>query len=255
MPKLMVTVNDTEQIIFYEPGESLKRILEGADLKVRAGCNGTGACGLCKVQVVKGALEEPTASERVYLEPAALAQGVRLACQVMPGADLHLLLLEPIRPSHWRCLTGSAGKGSMPQRMPAGHVPQKGHQSYGVALDIGTTHIRLSLFDMETGQWVCGRIGVNPQVNEGFDVVTRLMTAAASPRQAEAMSAQLLKAVGEALEHMSAREGIVLQQIVQVNLVGNTAMMALLTGRNYEQLLSPAHWMGFIDCQPESTQA
>ncbi len=250
MPKLMVTIDEKERIISFEPGKTLKQILEGADLQIRAGCNGTGACGLCKIRIEDGQAGEPTTNERVYLEPDQLELGVRLACQVVPQKDLRASMLEPIRPSSWRCLHSAASKDTMPLLTPENSLPQKDKKSYGIAMDIGTTHLRLSLFEMDSGRWLCGRIGLNPQINSGLDVMTRLIMAGESPQQAENMRLQVLEAIGEALQHMSVREGIVLKQVVRVNLVGNTAMLTLLTGQNYEKLLTPAHWMRFIDCQP-----
>ncbi len=250
MPKLMVMIDETERIIFFEPGKSLKQILEGADLQIRAGCNGTGACGLCKIRIEDGEAGEPTPNERVCLEPAQLAKRIRLACQVMPRKDLQLSMLEPILLSNWRCLRSAASKDTILLRISEDSLLQNGKKPYGVAIDIGTTHIRLSLFAMDSGQWLCGRIGLNPQINRGWDAMTRLIMADESPQQAETMRLQVLEAIGEALQHMSVREGIVLKQVVRMNLVGNTAMLTLLTGQNYEKLLTPAYWMRFIDCQP-----
>ncbi len=250
MPKLMVTIDEKERIIFFEPGKTLKQILEGADIQIRAGCNGTGACGLCKIRIEDGEAGEIMPNERVYLEPAQLEQGIRLACQVTPSKDLQLSLMEPILLPNWRCLRSAASKDTIPVQIPEDSLLQDGKKSYGVAIDIGTTHIRLSLYAMDSGKWLCGRIGLNPQINRGLDVMTRLIMATESPKQADAIRFQLLEAIGEALQHMSVREGIVITQVVRMVLVGNTAMLTLLTAQNYEKLLTPAHWMRFIDCQP-----
>jgi len=40
---------------------------------------------------------------------------------------------------------------------------------------------------------------------------------------------------------------------VSLALVGNTAMLALLSGRNYAKLIQPSHWTQTIDCQPGHT--
>ncbi len=58
---------------------------------------------------------------------------------------------------------------------------------------------------------------------------------------------------GEDLEP-TGRKGINLQHVVRLVLVGNTAMLALLSGRNYKLLLQPGYWMNAIDCLPKDTE-
>ncbi|MBU0491867.1 MAG: DUF4445 domain-containing protein [Chloroflexi bacterium] len=50
-------------------------------------CGGAGTCGRCRVQVVTGAVSEPTAWEREAFTPAELEAGHRLACQTWPRGD------------------------------------------------------------------------------------------------------------------------------------------------------------------------
>lgn len=47
-------------------------------------------------------VNEPTLSELVYLDRAQLAQGIRLACQVMPEHDLQIVVLAWASKSTWR---------------------------------------------------------------------------------------------------------------------------------------------------------
>jgi hypothetical protein len=67
------------------------------------------------------------------------------------------------------------------------------------------------------------------------------------------MSEQVVRAIGEGLQDIASREGIDLGRVNRCLLVGNTAMLALLTGRNYELLVRPETWMGRIDCLPGDT--
>jgi uncharacterized 2Fe-2S/4Fe-4S cluster protein (DUF4445 family) len=63
-----------------------------------------------------------------------------------------------------------------------------------------------------------------------------------------------VNAIGEALTDIALHDGINLQQIVRFTLVGNTAMLALMSGRNSSQLLQPSQWIKSIDCLPPDTQ-
>ena len=98
------------------------------------------------------------------------------------------------------------------------------------------------------------RYALNPQMDFGADVMSRLVAASESQKGARALRRLAVKAIGEGLLDIAAREGINIQLVVRLVLVGNTAMLALLSGRNYELLLQPRHWMSAVDCLPDFTE-
>jgi uncharacterized 2Fe-2S/4Fe-4S cluster protein (DUF4445 family) len=252
LPTLIVKVEQGQHRIPFEAGRSLRDILDTTDFRVRSGCGGTGACGLCRVHIDAGQGGAPTANERVYLNTAELDQGIRLACQVIPTQDLQIVILAPAPKSHWRSLPDEAGQRM--RRICATHwkdPPPEVNRPCGVAVDLGTTHISLSLYELSSGKWLAGRYGLNPQMRHGADVMTRLVAASGSPERARAMSRQVVAAIGEGLLDMAAREGINIKRVVRLTLVGNTAMLALLSGQNYDLLLQPSHWMLPVDCLPD----
>jgi uncharacterized 2Fe-2S/4Fe-4S cluster protein (DUF4445 family) len=194
----------------------------------------------------------PTANERVYLDSDELERGIRLACQVMPMQDLHITILAPAPKSNWRSLSDDPGQPMGPICAPPWKdLPLDVSTPCGVAVDLGTTHISLSLYDLTSGKWLAGRYGLNPQMCHGSDVMTRLVAASGSAQLAHAMSRQVVEAITEALFDMAVREGIDIQGVVRLMVVGNTAMLALLSGHNYHLLLQPDHWMNPVDCLPD----
>jgi len=213
-----------------------------------------GACGLCLVRIEAGQAGEPKPSEHAYLDSTLLARGIRLACQVIPEQDLQIVILAPAPESEWKSLPRRDGRrlGRDPA-FPLRDAPTKAKEPYGIAVDLGTTRISLSLLDLSTGEFLAGRYGPNPQMHFGSDVMTRLVTASESSAQALAMSQQVVEAIGGALWDIASREGIDLQQVESLALVGNTAMLALLSGRNYGWLVQPSHWTKAIDCLPAHT--
>jgi uncharacterized 2Fe-2S/4Fe-4S cluster protein (DUF4445 family) len=256
LPILTVKLEKKERRIPFGGGRYLRDILDTTDLRVRSGCGGRGACGLCRVRIEAGEGGAPTPNEQIYLNTDELEQGIRLACQVMPKQDLGIVILSPARKSPWKNLPDVAEP--LMKRSPAlplEDLPRQAPSPYGVAVDLGTTHINLSLYDLSSGKWLAGRYGKNPQMLYGSDVMTRLLTASDSPEQARAMSQQVVSAISEALFDIATREGINIQQVARLALVGNTAMLALLSGRNYELMLQPGHWMSPIDCLPDNTDA
>ncbi len=256
MSVLTVRLDKEECHIPFVHGHSLLEILGATNHRIHSGCNGRGACGLCRVQIVAGKVNEPTLSESVQLDSTQLAQGIRLACQVMPKRDLQIVILNPAPKSNWRSLRDEERMRA--NRNPLPHLKglaRKVKEPYGIAVDLGTTHISLSLHDLSSGKQLTGRYGLNPQMDFGSDVMTRLVAASKSSEQAQAMSQQVIEAIGEALLDIAVMEGIVLKKVVHLSIVGNTTMLALLSGRNYNLLLQPNHQMRAIDCLPMNTQA
>ena len=252
MPTLTIHTDSGTQQFVSVSSQPLSRILDDVGMPVRTGCRGIGACGLCLVRIVAGDAGVPQPNESVFLDDDHLTQGTRLACQVVPEHDLEIEILSPAPKSTWRRLAHERGR-HLP--FPLNTLPPNVTTPYGVAIDLGTTHISLSLHNLATGAWVAGRYGQNPQANVGSDVVTRLMVAMESPAQAHALSQTVIDAICEALWDLVIRDGINLQHVVRLTLVGNTAMLALLSGRNFDLLLQPSHWTHAIDCAPLNTAA
>jgi uncharacterized 2Fe-2S/4Fe-4S cluster protein (DUF4445 family) len=55
-----------------------------------APCGGKGACGNCRIRVIRGEALAPTDAEKTLLQPQGLAAGFRLACQTIPLSDLEV---------------------------------------------------------------------------------------------------------------------------------------------------------------------
>ena len=251
MPVLTVKLKKGQRHINFVPGRPLRVILDETDLRVRAGCSGVGNCGLCRVKIENAEFYEPTPGEYLLLSKKQLVEGVRLACQIIPKNNLKIKILNAAPKAEWRSLPFRQVKSCSAR--PLKGLSYDIEHYYAIAVDLGTTHISLSLWDLDKGKIVTGRYGLNPQISYGLDVITRLITAAKSPEHAKKLSRQSIEAIGQALLDISIREGIDLQQIVRVVLVGNTPMLALLSGKNYQLLLDPAYWMDYVDCLPQNS--
>jgi uncharacterized 2Fe-2S/4Fe-4S cluster protein (DUF4445 family) len=247
MPQLTVIDGDagSTRAIPFTPGVAVREILEGAGLKVRVGCSGNGVCGLCLVRTEGDAAGAATKNELLVLRPEQLLQKIRLACQLLPMGDLEIQIINKASKPKWRDLD--------PDSVPfAPILPElsKGMQAvdvgygvgYGLAVDLGTTQVSLSLWDLVTGRRVDRRIGPNPQSSFGADVVARLIAAGESGGNAQQLAQLPLEAMAEAVEQMCRREGCRPQQVVQAAFVGNTAMLLLLTGADAQRLLQPRNW-------------
>lgn len=255
MPVLLLDIDGEVHRIGFDSGPSVRDVLDATDFRVRSGCRGLGACGLCRVRITAGEAGVPTLSECLHLSPELLEQGVRLACQVRPQHDLRLEILNPAPPSNWKSTPDAALHSVRAQAGEGRLLPPEVRQPCGVAVDLGTTNLCLSLYDLVKGRWLADRTGRNPQARFGADVITRLVAAAESPATAQDIGGLAVAAIGEGLLDIATREGFDLHRIVYLTVVGNTAMLALLSGRNAELLLQPAYWTRPLDCLPQDTSA
>ncbi len=251
MPRLKLRFEDETHTLVFRPGGSVRDILEPTPYRVRSGCHGNGACGLCRIRLLAGDAGPVTDSERIHLIDDALAQGVRLACQVRPHGDLAVEVLNPAPPSDWR----ATPEGFWPREEAREHDAASGMSAIkrpcGVAVDIGTTNLCLSVFELTSGRWLADRWGRNPQALHGSDFIGRLAAAARTAETATEMSAALVAALGGALQDIAVHDGFDLRRIARVTLVGNTAMLALLTGKHLDVLLRPEYWTTPLQCQPD----
>lgn len=232
----------------FEPGAALRDVLDATDYRVRSACLGMGACGLCRVRLLSGDGGEPTAAERLQLGDE-VAAGLRLACQYRPTGDAVVELLNLAAPSDWRA--PPAGLVAVEAVFPVSDRPLPVDLAHplGAAVDLGTSHLTVALVDLSTSHTLALRFGRNPQGRFGADVVSRLV-AAGNPEVADELAATVRSAIGAALADVAAREGLDLRRICRVAIVGNTAMLALLTNHNHGLLLKPACWSQPVDCAP-----
>ncbi|NWG30183.1 MAG: DUF4445 domain-containing protein [Rhodocyclaceae bacterium] len=252
MPQLTLLIRGERHVIDYEPGPSLRDLLDTTDFRVRSACHGLGACGLCRVRPLDAAIGAPTPAELLQIDPSARAAGVRLACQIHPIGDMTVELLDPAPPSDWRTpppgLVGAVSPAPSFDRPPP---PGIAHP-LGVAVDLGTSHLTLAVHELATGRRLGLRFGRNPQGHHGADVVTRLV-AAGNPATARQLAGEARMAIGAAIADAAQREGFDTARIARVVIVGNTAMLALLANRHHQLLLQPAFWTAQLDCTPTDT--
>jgi uncharacterized 2Fe-2S/4Fe-4S cluster protein (DUF4445 family) len=253
MATLIIHTPDGEHRQAASVGRSVRDLLDTTELRVRAACGGTGTCGACVVRLISGAVSPPTVAEYMKLSADERAAGLRLACQLRLLGDAEIDLDQPAPPSEWKSIPPEHLR-AMDARLPALTA-----NIYGVAVDLGTTHIRVALWDRKQGKRIATRRGPNPQGAYGADVLNRLDAANASEDRAAELTTLARTAIVQAVRDVLARDvGEVtpmLAEIGQVFVVGNTAMLALLTGHGGKALIDPANWKKRVDCRPDDPAA
>lgn len=249
MPTLQIVMEKTEHRIPFTLGATLAEILNASGVGVRSGCGGNGRCGLCKIFIEHGGANKTTESERTHLTPHQIRNGLRLACRVLPQTDLRIRVADRESVPAWHRIDPFDTHVELPEEV--GVFPEK---SFGVAVDLGTTNIRLSLWDMAGRTRLSGRSGPNPQARFGADVLTRLGAASESPDRARKIGRVAQNAIEEAIHDMVSEAVGDMGDIRHVAIAGNTAMLALLTGKNHTCLIRPDSWEKEIDCRPDDPE-
>ncbi len=234
-------------------GTSVRDALDTTELRVRAACGGTGSCGACVVRWLHGEVNPLALAEYQKLDVEERAQGLRLACQLRLGGDTEILLNNPAPPSQWKSIPAEDLVA------PSGKLPNLEQHIYGLAVDLGTTHIRVALWDRKRGKRIAARRGPNPQVSYGVDVLNRLNAVQTHPERAAELArlarTAIIQAVRDILNRDVGEVTPMLAEIGQVIVVGNTAMLALLTEQGGDALIAPENWQQAVDCQPHDHAA
>jgi uncharacterized 2Fe-2S/4Fe-4S cluster protein (DUF4445 family) len=209
--------------ILVAAGTTILRAAELASEPLRAECGGRGACGRCLVKILEGQVPE----YRVLSREDGLPQV--LACLTPINGPLTVLpLAEAQLP---KLISSDTNTGVEPleawapwplERDPL--VAPQAEDDLGVALDIGTTTLRLVLIRLSDGLIVGEAGAYNPQIARGADVISRIVAAE------KGLSGELSSAVRGAVVAMLAEAGAPAGRIRGYVVAGNVTMIHLLLG-------------------------
>ena len=137
---------------FFTRQTLLADALMDMGIAVRAPCGGKGTCGRCMVKAT-GDL-----SGQNPIEAKALPgmPGMRLACQAVIQGDVEVFMEEKAER----------------EQQPCPGLPKESR--YGLACDLGTTTVRVSLIDLDSHDTFPIDSFLNPQRRFGHDVISRI---------------------------------------------------------------------------------
>jgi uncharacterized 2Fe-2S/4Fe-4S cluster protein (DUF4445 family) len=154
-----------------------------------------------------------------------------VTCRKVDGAVLRTLSGD-LRALDWQCrVTVREGEvislGSWLRPSP----------NLGLAVDLGTTKIAGYLVDLEMGKRLASRGMMNPQISFGEDVITRIDEALRSPERAGEIQKTVVEALNRLASDLCKEAGSVPGQILEAEVVCNTAMHHLFLGLPVKQLV------------------
>lgn len=106
----------------------------------------------------------------------------------------------------------------------------------GLAVDLGTTKIAAYLMDLETGTTLSSQGLMNPQIAYGEDIITRIASTLKDPDNAKCLQRIVVEVLNKTINEMCAEVGRQVDEIIEIVVVGNTAMHHLFLGLPVKQL-------------------
>ena len=103
-------------------------------------------------------------------------------------------------------------------------------QSFGIAVDLGTTTLVVELIDLNTGESIDTATENNSQMKYGMDIVSRISFAYQIPDNLQKLQAAILKTLSHMIKPILERNQVSQDHVYEIVFAGNTAMNHLLLG-------------------------
>ncbi len=180
-------------------------------------------------------LKAPTLSDqqadvdRIF---STLSEKYGVQCQKLDTGILHLLSPK-IRNWKWEFQASVRDD----ELISLGPVPGR---QLGLAVDLGTTTIALYLVDLVSGETLANRGVLNPQIDYGEDIISRMNYIIKSPDEGRRLQKVVIDKLNEQAVELCSEVNADCESIVEAVIVGNTAMHHILLGLPVDALsLSP----------------
>ena len=158
MYTLTVFDGTTKYSIPFEGTKTVQQVLEAGGITMPHPCGGMGKCGKCAIEAI-GNLSLP--------DEAELACGSRLSCRTKLYGNAIVTLKNPSFSKKTTLIAEGCSEDITPVSVPAATI-------IGAAVDIGTTTIAISIYDLITGHCLASKTMLNPQSVIAADVMGRI---------------------------------------------------------------------------------
>jgi uncharacterized 2Fe-2S/4Fe-4S cluster protein (DUF4445 family) len=227
MTRHQVTFSPSGRSTLVPDGATILYAAELASEPLRAECGGRGACGRCLVRILEGQIPEYRVLHREsgYAHALACLTPVHGPIAVLPLVEAQLPKL--ISSDSYTGVAPLNAWAPWPLDLdPIAGACEEG--DLGVALDIGTTTLRLLLMGLSDGVIVSEAGAYNPQIARGADVISRIV--AAERGLAGELADSIRVAVSAMISEAARAAGADAARIRGYAVAGNLAMIHLLLG-------------------------
>lgn len=204
------------QLIPDYEGELVSDMIQRLDVGLSLPCAGNHTCGKCKV-LIEGPLNEIKPSEAAMLCDEEIERGVRMACFARAFGEV---TIYPQNPQSHKILT----QGTTPLSADRPMMPP---EHYGVAIDIGTTTVVCTLFDVNANP-LATVSALNQQKHFGADVISRINHGIQNGN--ESVTRAIVRQIEEMIDQLALQAKISRSSISTAVVTGNTTMLHFFSG-------------------------
>jgi uncharacterized 2Fe-2S/4Fe-4S cluster protein (DUF4445 family) len=179
----------------------------------------------------------PPNLERPIADWERLAKGLETSMRLVRGVEADLprwydlkidyaclkTLSKTLREASWN-VTVSVWQDKEVIEVQPGYV----EDSYGAAVDIGSTTVALYLCNLRTGELLAAESEMNPQIVYGEDVMSRIQYTIEYPDGLEKLHKAIIGTLNKLLKEAAKTAGIKTEEILEMVLVGNSTMHHIL---------------------------
>ena len=119
---------------------------------------------------------------------------------------------------------------------PQDFVPEKGTDRLGAALDIGTTTVAGTLWDLARGVQLAAASAPNPQIEFGRDVISRIAFCSRGENNLPLLRGLIRSCADDLIADLCAKAGADPGSIARVTVCGNTTMSHIFAGYSPQSL-------------------
>jgi len=262
-----ITIKSLNKMVLCEKSQSVAQALVNNDISININCMRRGTCGKCKIKHVSGNLNTINAEERKFLSNHDIKNNIRLACYTFPEEDLEIDILSTnedysissygfipkfkTNPSIYKLLNELSNTYVYYEdELLAEENGNTLDKLYGIAVDIGTTTVVMSLIDINTSKELAAEVSINTQIDYGQDIISRISYAEENGNEG---IIKLEKSITDLLNSMinklCTQTNIDIQNIYELDVSANTAMLHMLLGVNASSMAKAPYEPVFTSSQ------
>ena len=246
-----ILIKPTDKIIEIDENTNVMDSLLHNNINMDNNCLGHGTCGKCKVKLLSGNVNPITKQELSLLSKYDMENSIRLSCFLFPKSDITIELAQQNNDEMSITAFGflpefSLGTPSLNKEYnPANNSTlvkynktiistEKGNTSdniFGIALDIGTTTVVMSLVNILTKQEISTEVSINTQVKYGQDVITRISYSNDNGEIGiTSLKNEIISLINNMINEICAKSNINSDNIYEIAVSANTTMLHMLLG-------------------------
>lgn len=240
----------TNQCFHAARGRTLMEALIEAGIFLRADCGGKGRCGKCILKVIRAdhsELKSPDESEQKLLGKRFLNSGYRLACRLRVCCDLVIEIPENSFQSPDIVRKGPVSPLLRTPFSVSKAPPDRIENTYGLAVDLGTTTIAVYLCDLVSAAVMASISVRNPQSFYGDDVMSRINAVTGNRKTLAHLQAMAVKAVEWGVVSLCRSTNTDPKTLKKMMVVGNSVMIHIFAGEDPSSIGTCPHQPLFVE--------